>query len=174
MCTRKLDGKDLEFGTTGYTMDSIFVLYDRNSDSIWYPSEDSTIDAVAGPRQGESIEILDEPSPLTLAQWLSEQPNSLVLLPTAEEAAARLRAYLGVQLEEDDGALRITGVGQETPASLAGVMMGDLIVGLNEFEIFDRTSLRKSLENFKVGDEAVLIVESGDETVELLVVFTAR
>ena len=40
MCTRDFDGEPVQFGTTGYTMDRIFVLYDRASDSIWYPLGD--------------------------------------------------------------------------------------------------------------------------------------
>ena len=66
MCTRQIDGRAVEFGTTGYTMNHVFVLYDRSSDSIWYPLDDGTVDAVAGARRGSSIPILDEPAPTPL------------------------------------------------------------------------------------------------------------
>ena len=81
MCTRDLAGTTTEFGTSGYTLDQVFVLYDRDSDSIWYPLGDGTLDAVGGRRRGESLEILDEPAPLPLGSWLAEHPDSTVLLP---------------------------------------------------------------------------------------------
>lgn len=169
-----MNGKELEFGTSGYTMDSVFVLYDRDSDSIWYPSESETMEAVAGPRKGESIQILDEPAPMSLADWIALEPGTLVLLPTEEEVAYRKRAYLGVQLEEEEGALRITGVSPDSPASVAGALTGDLIVGMNEMEIYNSETLRACLEGFSVGGEVMLILERGEETLELLVEFTPR
>ena len=71
----------MEFGTSGYTMDRVFVLYDRRTDSIWYPLSDETLDAVGGARKGESIAILDEPAPQPLYEWLDTYPDSTILLP---------------------------------------------------------------------------------------------
>lgn len=81
--SRELDGEKLEFGTSGYTMDNVFVLYDRMTDSIWYPLGDGAMDAVAGELKGTSIPLLAEPSPLRLGDWLEQHPDSKVLLPTA-------------------------------------------------------------------------------------------
>lgn len=72
----------MEFGTSGYTMDNVFVLYDRLTDSLWYPLGDGTMDAVAGQLKGTSIPLLDEPSPLRLEEWLKQHPDSKVLLPS--------------------------------------------------------------------------------------------
>lgn len=91
MCTRELNGGTVEFGTSGYTMDQVFVLYDRDSDSIWYPQTATTLDAVGGVRKGESIDILDEPAPQTLGVWMAAHPNTTVLLPT-EKDIERLRS----------------------------------------------------------------------------------
>ena len=85
MCPRELDGKQVEFGTSGYTMDDVFVLYDRGSDSIWYPIDDQTFQAVGGDKQGESLAILDEPAPMALGDWLDREPDTLVLLPPKRE-----------------------------------------------------------------------------------------
>jgi hypothetical protein len=49
VCTPIIDGERVEFGTTGYTMGNVFVLYDRASDSVWYPLNDNSCDAVSGP-----------------------------------------------------------------------------------------------------------------------------
>ena len=81
MCVRELDGRPVEFGTSGYTMDDVFVLYDRATDSIWYPVDDKTFQAVAGEKRGEALEILDEPAPMPLGEWLDQEPDTVVLLP---------------------------------------------------------------------------------------------
>ena len=44
MCTRELGGEAVEFGTSGYTMDGVFVLYDRTSDSVWYPTSGEALE----------------------------------------------------------------------------------------------------------------------------------
>ena len=80
-----MDGEAVEFGTSGYTMDEVFVLYDRDSESIWYPLNAQTIDAVGGARQGQAIEILAEPEPMPLRDWLVMHPGSTVLLPTEQD-----------------------------------------------------------------------------------------
>lgn len=71
----------MKFGTSGYTMDNVFVLYDRLTDSVWYPLGNGTMDAVAGVLKGTSIPLLAEPSPVRLEDWLKVHPDSKVLLP---------------------------------------------------------------------------------------------
>ncbi len=80
--SRELDGQEMKFGTSGWTMNRVFVLYDRTSGSLWYPLGDGTMDAIAGPLKGTSIPLLDEPSPLRLEDWLKQYPDSKVLLPS--------------------------------------------------------------------------------------------
>ena len=79
--SREWDGQENEFGNSGYMMDSVFVLYDRLTNSLWYPLGYRTMDAVAGPRKGASIPLLDKPSPMRLQDWLEQHPDSKVLLP---------------------------------------------------------------------------------------------
>ena len=40
-------------------MDNVFVLYDRATQSVWYPGENA-LEAVSGSLKGSSIEFLDE------------------------------------------------------------------------------------------------------------------
>lgn len=61
------------------------MLYDRESDSVWYPGP-ATLEAVGGKRLGEAIPFLQEPSPMKLSEWLRQQPDSTVLLPSEEDA----------------------------------------------------------------------------------------
>ncbi len=171
MCTREINGETAEFGTTGYTMGSIFVLYDRNGDSIWYPQSDTTMDAVAGPNSGLALEILAEPSPIPLGEWLDVHPESLVLLPGPEETARRSRVRLGVQLHETSSRVTVKRVGEETPAMSAGIRAGDEIVEVGGVPIEDASGLRAALGDFELGDSSTVLVEREGERIELEVTF---
>ncbi len=170
MCTRDFDGKAIQFGTTGYTMNRIFVLYDRDSDSIWYPLGEETFDAVAGDRRGESIPFLDEPAPQPLKDWLAEHPDSQILLPSAEDAEMLERfanmPYLGVQLGEGDNGLPIDGVMDDTPALRAGLLAGDVIRRLDGQVIRTRDDLGEVMSDHSPGDVVeIVILRSGREVV---------
>lgn len=78
---REFDGTPVTFGTTGYTMNNTFVLYDRASDSIWYPTDDNHLEATSGKLKGKRIEFLDKPEPMSLAEWRKLHPETKVLLP---------------------------------------------------------------------------------------------
>ncbi len=77
---REIAGTVTTFGTTGYTYDNTFVLYDRATESIWYPTDDQGFDAISGPRRGERIEFLAQPPVMSLADWTALHPDTLVLL----------------------------------------------------------------------------------------------
>jgi len=105
VCPRTLDGEPVEFGTSGYTMDRVFVLYDRKSESIWYPLTDETLDAVGGPLRGLTLPILQEPAPSTLGSWLERHPLTAVLLPTEQDLERiEQRAEVEAQDQPADGA----------------------------------------------------------------------
>ena len=159
MCSRTLDDRTVAFGTTGYTLDDVFVLYDRDTDSIWYPLGDQTLDAVAGSRKGTAIDLLAEPSPVRLGDWLDEHPTSLVLLPPKEDLEARNRGYLGVRL---DG-VTVTEVMSETAAEAAGIEAGDVITRIGDATIGTRRELSEALAGTRAGDEVVIVVEREGE-----------
>lgn len=93
-----MDGEAVEFGTSGYTMDQVFVLYDRRTESVWYPLSAETLDAVSGTKRGEAIAILDEPAPVVLRDWVIEYPATRVLLPS-EEDGERMRRWMARRAE---------------------------------------------------------------------------
>ncbi|MFT5286739.1 MAG: membrane-associated protease RseP (regulator of RpoE activity) [Planctomycetota bacterium] len=171
MCTRELDGEAVEFGTSGYTMDHVFVLYDRSTESIWYPLSDETLDAVAGSRNGESIAILDEPAPVVLSEWLASHPDSSVLLPSEADAEmlerARNAPYMGVRLAGSDAGLEITSVETGTPAETAGLIAGDLFVRIGEAAIPDQAALQETMGDHLAGDVITVVVLRGDEELQL-------
>ena len=80
---REVNGEVTTFGTSGYTFRNTFVLYDRATDSIWYPRENGVIEAVGGERQGDQITILDSPKPMTLGEWRAAYPETTVLVDGA-------------------------------------------------------------------------------------------
>jgi hypothetical protein len=84
---REVDGQATTFGTTGYTYNNVFVLYDRTTESVWYPLSEGAIDAIGGRKRGDRIEVLDEPQVVTLEEWRRQHPDTKVLL--GERAAAQ-------------------------------------------------------------------------------------
>jgi membrane-associated protease RseP (regulator of RpoE activity) len=181
VCTREIDGgsgKAVEFGTSGYTMDHIFVLYDRETDSVWYPLGDGTFDAVAGEREGRSLDLLDEPAPVPLGEWLDDHPATAILLPTPEdlETMRRMarRPYLGVQLASDDGEVAIREVVEGAPAEAAGLRAGDRIVRLDDRPITSRADLREVLSEHEAGETIEIVVERDGEEVTLELTLGSR
>ena len=75
-----MDGEATTFGTTGYTYNQTFVLYDRKTDSVWFPYRHGEMNAVSGSCAGKSLPFLAEPDLVTLAAWRSQHPDSLVLI----------------------------------------------------------------------------------------------
>ena len=79
---REIDGEPTTFGTTGYTYRQTFLLYDRKTDSVWYPLEPDRMTAVSGPLKGQSIPFLAKPALMPLREWIAEHPKTRVLVGT--------------------------------------------------------------------------------------------
>ncbi len=77
---REIDGRETTFGTTGYTYKNTFLLYDRATESVWYPSNKGEFNAISGELKGEAIPFLAEPQVMTLAEWRELHPNTKVLI----------------------------------------------------------------------------------------------
>lgn len=76
---RQEGGKTLELGVSGLVHNGSFLLYDRQSESLWVQF---TGEAIAGPRAGERLQPLRirlEP----LAVWLKRHPEAAVLVRPA-------------------------------------------------------------------------------------------
>jgi hypothetical protein len=72
---REVEGKTLTFGVSGLVYNSNFLLYDRETESLWLQF---TGEAVAGPMAGEKLERVPIRQEL-LANWLARHPLSRVL-----------------------------------------------------------------------------------------------
>ncbi len=77
---RELDGEVTTFGTTGYTYKNTFLLYDRKTESVWFPYQSREMNALSGESTGSALPFLAEPDPMPLAEWRAAHPDSLVLV----------------------------------------------------------------------------------------------
>ena len=82
---RENNGEVDQFGVSGYVHKNVFLMFDRKTESLWYPFDDTKWTALSGPRQGETIPIILEPAPLTLGQWRKQHPDTMVLLGSKSE-----------------------------------------------------------------------------------------
>ena len=69
-----------DFGVSGYVYKNVFLLYDRRTESLWYPLDDKQWTAISGPRKGESIPFIEKPAPIPLREWRKLHPKTRVLL----------------------------------------------------------------------------------------------
>ena len=74
---RRVDGRTLDFGTTGKLRNSDLVMYDRATESWW---QQFTGEAIVGEMVGQSLKML--PARLeSYAQFKARAPNGEVLIP---------------------------------------------------------------------------------------------
>jgi len=147
-------------------MDHVFVLYDRASSSVWYPA-DETLNAVAGKRQGAAIAFLDKPAPLPLSEWLTAHPGTTVLLPTERDFKLIHRPYLGVHLEDGEGAVVIESVVEGSPAEAAGFLAGDVLRKVDGRSVGHRRELREIMIDLERGQTVKVLVDRDGEKLEL-------
>lgn len=69
-----------EWGVSGYVYQNLFVIYDRRTESLWWPMDDTKWTAVSGSRKGEVVPFIVEPGVITLGEWRSAYPDTVVLL----------------------------------------------------------------------------------------------
>ena len=82
---RKKGGELDRFGVSGYVYKDKFLIFDRRTESLWYPLDDTKWTAISGPRKGETIPFAAEPPVVTLGEWRKKHPNSKVLLGSRRE-----------------------------------------------------------------------------------------
>ncbi len=69
-----------QFGVSGYTYRNTFIIFDRRTQSLWYPLDDEKWTAISGPRRGETIPFIEEPGVVPLGVWRERFPETVVLL----------------------------------------------------------------------------------------------
>ena len=76
---REKSGQIDRFGVSGYVHKNVFLIFDRRTESLWYPFDEAQWTAVSGPRRGETIPFVEQPV-VTLGEWRKEHSATLVLL----------------------------------------------------------------------------------------------
>ena len=67
--------------------------------------------------------------------------------------------------------IRVDGVSDDRPAKKAGILSGDIILQLGEFNTSSMESYMQALSKFKKGDKAKVKAKRGEEVLEVDVVF---
>lgn len=69
-----------QFGVSGYVYKNVFLIFDRKTESLWYPFDDTKWTAVSGPRKGQTIPFIEKPGVMRLGDWRKKHPDTKVLL----------------------------------------------------------------------------------------------
>ena len=69
-----------QFGVSGYVYKNVFLIFDRKTESLWYPLDDTKWTAASGPRKGETIPFITEPPVVKLGEWRKQHPETVVLM----------------------------------------------------------------------------------------------
>jgi hypothetical protein len=103
---------------------------------------------------------------------------SLPSRPPGDESDARqgYGAYLGSipDFSGNDDGVRLAGVSEGSPAALAGLREGDVIVQFGGVQIQNLQDLTDQLRSRKPGDEVHIMVRRGDKPVALKAVLRSR
>ncbi len=76
MYSRQLNGQTLTLAPSGWTYNRTFVLYDKETESLWYPFPDTGgLTAISGPHKDLFLPLL-ESTPTTWDKWHAEHPES--------------------------------------------------------------------------------------------------
>lgn len=78
---------------------------------------------------------------------------------------------LGIKLSTEKGVLLLE-VGNNTPASRAGLLYGDIILKIDNMETSNMTELKKVLYKYKQGDKATLTIVRDNEEMKINIEFT--
>jgi hypothetical protein len=75
--SRQIDGRDLTLVPSGWTYKSTFVLYDKETGSLWYPNDDGlmSIQGVFFKRQLPRLASADT----QWKEWVKKHPHSKIM-----------------------------------------------------------------------------------------------
>lgn len=86
---REQNGRVDQFGVSGYVYHNVFLIFDRKTESLWWPIDEDGWTAISGPRKGEKIKFDEKPAPVPLGEWRKKYPKTVVLLGSKEQIERR-------------------------------------------------------------------------------------
>ncbi|MFM2220949.1 MAG: hypothetical protein RLZZ553_697 [Verrucomicrobiota bacterium] len=76
--------------------------------------------------------------------------------------------FLGVGSEDsDDGKLRVTKIGRESPAEIAGIKINDIIIKIDDKEIHNKESMQDYLKEKAADDKLVILLLRDGKEIEV-------
>jgi Zn-dependent M28 family amino/carboxypeptidase len=89
------------------------------------------------------------------------------------EEVPSFKVSLGVMPDYmfNKGGMRIDAVTQDRPAYKAGLIKGDIVIKLGEYDVEDMMGYMKALSKFKSGDSTSVIVKRDKDTIQRKVAF---
>jgi len=89
------------------------------------------------------------------------------------EEVPSFKVSLGVMPDYmfNKGGMRIDAVTQDRPAYKAGLIKGDIVIKLGEYDVEDMMGYMKALSKFKSGDSTSVIVKRDQDTIQKKVAF---
>ena len=77
MYSRTLDGKELTLAPSGWTYKNTFLLYDRETMSMWYPYQDG-LRGITGEHFNKVLPLIDSDD-TRWDKWVEKHPSSKVM-----------------------------------------------------------------------------------------------
>lgn len=77
------------------------------------------------------------------------------------------RGFLGVELDEKEGRLYVSGVLADSPAASAGVKPGDVLTRANGKAVADLKGALGAVSRVRIGEKVGLVVDRRGETIEM-------
>jgi hypothetical protein len=74
-----VNGSRVTMGLSGYFHNSLPVLYDRGTESLWV-HRDGTLQAVGGRHKGASLKQVARPKPVSFGRWKSQNPDGRLVI----------------------------------------------------------------------------------------------
>ena len=71
----------------------------------------------------------------------------------------------------DGNGMRIDGVSQNKTASKYGILKGDIVVGMADFDITDMTSYMQALSNYNKGDSTTVKLNRDGKIISVAIIF---
>jgi len=138
---RRIDDRVLTFGHSGWLWRNAYLLYDRETDSIWHHA---TGVAMSGPLRARRLPLVPSTAVMTFAAWRAEHPDTLVLA------------------KPDDPKTDVDGYASRNEQLAFGLALD--VAGASRFYPFDAMSALDAVEEDVAGVPVVVVRDAAAST----------
>ena len=120
-------------------------------------------------------ENMHVPSDEFIKNWDSMMKGEFLGEGPFAQKPVKGNGFLGFASEAHDGeGVKVTKVGEETPAAEAGLKVGDILLTANETKLSKREDIKELLKDLAVGDKFDFEVKRGEKTETITVTLGER